>query len=74
MDGTVFFFTNLTVQEAGDFMTEQLDLNGWASVGEPFSSQDSFIGDFSKDDESLTLMINPNADSDWLTSGYLAIQ
>jgi hypothetical protein len=74
MEGTVFFFTNLTVQEAGDYMTEQLEANGWVLAGEPFSTEDSFIGDFSKANESLTLMINPNTDSEWLTSGYLAIQ
>jgi hypothetical protein len=74
MEGTVFFFTNLTVQETADFMLEQLEVNGWVPTGEPFSTDDSFIGDFSKADESLTLMINPNTDSDWLTSGYLAVQ
>ena len=74
MDGTVFFFTDLTVQETADYMTEQLEANGWAAVGEPFSSPDSFIGDFSKEAETLTLMINPNADGDLQTSGYLAVQ
>lgn len=74
MDGTVFFYTNLTIQETADYMTEQLEANGWAPTGEPFSSPDSFIGDFSKEDETLTLMINPNVDGDLQTSGYLAIQ
>jgi hypothetical protein len=71
MDGTVFFFTDLTVQETADFMTEQLSANGWTPVGEPFSSPDSFIGDFSKEAETLTLMINPNTEGELQTSGYL---
>ena len=74
MDGTVFFYTDLTVQETADYMTVQLGANGWSPVGEPFSSPDSFIGDFAKEDETLTLMINPNTDGDLQTSGYLAVQ
>ena len=74
MDGTVFFYTNLTVQETGESMTEQLEANGWALVSPPFSTEESFVGDFSKGAESLTLMLNPNTDSDWLTSGYLVVQ
>ena len=74
MDGTVFFFTDLTVQETADYMTEQLNANGWAPVGDPFSSPDSYIGDFSKGDETLTLMINPNTGGDQQTGGYLAVQ
>jgi hypothetical protein len=74
MDGTVFFYTDLTIQETADYMSEQLGANGWSPVGEPFSSPDSFIGDFAKEDETLTLMINPNTDGDLQTSGYLAVQ
>lgn len=74
MDGTVFFYTNLTVKETADFMTEQLDANGWAQAGEAFSSEDSFIGDFTKDTETLTLMINPNVDGEWLTSVFLTVE
>jgi hypothetical protein len=62
------------VQETADFMTEQLSANGWTPVGEPFSSPDSFIGDFSKEAETLNLMINPNTEGELQTSGYLAVQ
>ena len=74
LDGSVFFFTNLTVVETADFMTEQLEAYGWTQAGEAFSSEDSFIGDFSKAAETLTVMINPNVDGEWLTSVYLAVE
>lgn len=74
LDGSVFFYTNLTVVETSDFMTEQLEANGWVQAGESFSSEDSFIGDFTKATETLTLMINPDVDGEWLTSVYLAVE
>ncbi len=74
LDGSVFFFTNLTVVETADFMTEQLEAYGWTQAGEAFSSEDSFIGDFSEAAETLTVMINPNVDGEWLTSVYLAVE
>jgi hypothetical protein len=74
LDGSVFFYTNLTVVETSDFMTEQLEANGWVQAGEAFSTEDSFIGDFTKETETLTLMINPDVDGEWLTSVYLAVE
>jgi hypothetical protein len=74
LDGTLFFFTNLTVEETADYMNEQLGANGWIPSGDAFSTADSFFGDFTKGDETLTLMINPDEGSDWLTSVYVGIE
>jgi hypothetical protein len=74
LDGSVFFYTNLTVVETSDFMTEQLEANGWVQAGEAFSTDDSYIGDFTKETETLTLMINPDVGGEWLTSVYLAVE
>lgn len=75
MDGTVFFYTDLSVQEASEFMTDQLAANGWVEGSMTYATEDSYFGDFSKDGETLTLMFNPNTDGeDYLTSGYLAIE
>lgn len=75
MEGTVFFYTDLSVEEAANYMTGQLVANGWIEGSNTYVSEDSYFGDFSKDDETLTLMLNPNTDgTSYLTSGYLAIQ
>ena len=73
-DGTLFFFTNLTVEETADYMSEQLGANGWIASGDAFSTADSFFGDFTKGDETLTMMIDPDEGSDWLTSVYVGIE
>jgi hypothetical protein len=62
LEGEVQFLTFLNVEEATAYMTAQLEANGWASAMEPLKTEDKFIGTFSKEMESISLIIDPTFD------------
>ena len=62
MEGMVSAYTNFAFTDAKDFMITQLEANGWVIQGEPWESEDSFWGDFEKEGETLSLMIDPAMD------------
>jgi hypothetical protein len=61
-EGMVSLYTNLSYDEALEFMLTQLEANGWALKEEPWETEDSYFGDFLNEDETLTLMIDPAYD------------
>lgn len=62
MEGMVSAYTNLGYDDALEFMLTQLEANGWVLSGEPWEYEDSYMGDFIKDGETLNLMIDPAYD------------
>jgi hypothetical protein len=62
MEGMVSAYTNLPYADALEFMLTQLEANGWVVEGEPWESEDSYSGNFTKDGEMLNLMVDPAYD------------
>ncbi len=62
MEGMVSAYTNLSYEEALEFMLAQLEANGWVVDGEPWETEDSYWADFVKGGETLSLMIDPAYD------------
>lgn len=62
MEGMVTAYTNLSYEEALDFMLTQLEANGWTIEGEPWETEDSYWGQFVKEGETLDLSIDPAFD------------
>jgi hypothetical protein len=62
MEGMVFAYTNLSFDDALNFMLSQLEANGWVVDGEPWAAEDSYWADFVKEGESLSLSIDPATD------------
>jgi hypothetical protein len=58
MEGMAQAYSAFALEDVVDFMTSQLESNGWVLDEEPFTTEDSYYGYFSKGDESLTLMID----------------
>jgi hypothetical protein len=69
MEGMVSANTNLSFDDALAFMLTQLEANGWVIEGEPWASENSYMGDFTKEGESLNLMVDPAYDD----SGRISI-
>jgi hypothetical protein len=69
MEGMLSANTNLSFDDALAFMLTQLEANGWVIEGEPWESENSYMGDFTKEGESLNLMVDPAYDD----SGRISI-
>jgi hypothetical protein len=61
MEGLVSAYTNLAFDETVEFMLTQLEANGWVAE-EPLESEGSYLADFVKEGETLSLMIAPAYD------------
>jgi hypothetical protein len=67
-------YTLLSVAEARDFMLTQLEGNGWTFNTVIYEEDDSYMADFTKGDETLTLMIDIAEDDGQKTSIFISIE
>ncbi len=67
-------YTLLSVEEARDFMLTQLEANGWTFNTVIYEEDDSYMADFTKGDETLTIMIDVAEDEGQKTSIYISIE
>lgn len=65
--------TSLTVDEARDFMLAQLEANGWTLNSVTYEDDESYFADFTKEDETLTIMVNISEDDPEKTSLLISI-
>jgi hypothetical protein len=73
-EGMVQLYTNLSYEESMDFMLTQLEANGWIIEGEPMDLGTSYIGEFVKEGETLTLMIDSAEEGSDQTSIMISIE
>ncbi len=73
-EGEIQVLTFLTVQEATDFMMAQVDTNGWGLDTELLRDESSYIGTFTKDAETLSLIIKPAFDEQSRTRIQITIE
>lgn len=74
MEGMVYAYTNLSYDEALEFMVSQLEVNGWVVEDEPMESEGMYWSDFVKDGETLSLIIEPADDGSDRTGIMITIQ
>ena len=73
-EGEVTLLTSLSLEDATDTMTTQLEANGWTpETGSPIADY-QFIGTFIKDTETLSLIIFSNIDEQSRTRIWITIE
>ena len=65
-------YTDLSLEEARDFMVAQLEANGWSFSEVILEDETMYMADFVKGDETLNVMINI-AEEEQKTSIYISI-
>jgi hypothetical protein len=73
-EGEVQLLTFLSLEDATEAMTTQLEGNSWTSETESFIADYRFIGSFVKGNDILSLIIDPGYDEQGRTRIWITIE
>jgi hypothetical protein len=73
-EGEVILLTFLSLEDATETMTTQLEANGWTAETESLLPEYRYIGTFKKENDDLTLVIDPGYDEQSRTRIWITIE